>query len=66
MFMPALVADIMNKKRVIMKKILKGMLILFVVLIFAAGGFVYYVYRTVNNVDQYSDRLLSSRHTEGV
>ncbi|MBQ2657490.1 MAG: hypothetical protein IJF87_02835 [Erysipelotrichaceae bacterium] len=41
-----------------MKKILKGMLILFVVLIFAAGGFVYYVYRTVNNVDQYSDRFV--------
>ncbi len=38
-----------------MKKILKGILILLLVLLLAAGGFVYYVYRKVSNIDQYSE-----------
>ena len=41
-----------------MKKVLKGILILLVVLMLAAGGFAYYAYRQINNVDRYSEKFV--------
>ena len=40
-----------------MKKILKGILILLLVLLLAAAGFVYYAYRKVSNIPAYADRF---------
>ena len=41
-----------------MKKLFKGTLILFLVLLLAAAGFVYYAYRKINNINEYADRFV--------